>query len=85
MTKIYISGSNATIDVESVHFSGIDYSVVGSVLMISLCIGIFFGRSCHRSKTIDDYLFGDHNMNSVAVAFSLVARYELKKIKKYIK
>lgn len=75
MTKMNISGTNTTIGDESVNFSSIDYCVVGSVLMMSLCIGIFFGRPGHRSKTIDNYLFGDHNMNSVTVAFALVARY----------
>lgn len=63
---------------EVIQFTGLDYSVVCTVLLISFGIGIFFGFSRHKSKTIDDFLFGDHKMNSITVAFSLIARYCLK-------
>lgn len=61
-------------DTRSVQFSEIDYSIVGLVLLTSMGIGIYFRFSKKNAQTVDDYLFGDHKMNSVLVALSLVSR-----------
>lgn len=70
------SNTNLTIDkiVNSVQFSKIDYGIISLVLLISFLIGIYFGMPSRRSHTVDEYLYGDHKMNSIPVAFALIAR-----------
>lgn len=60
---------------EMAYFTGIDYSVLIVMLSFSLSIGIYFAFFSKKLKTVDDYLVGGHQMKSIPIAISLVARY----------
>lgn len=55
-------------------FSLIDYSIIITLLLLSLAIGIFIAFFRDGCRTTDDFLFGSYNMRSIPVALSLLAR-----------
>lgn len=56
-------------------FSLIDYSIIITLLLVSLAIGIFIAFFRDGCRTNDDFLFGSYNMRSIPVALSLLARW----------
>ncbi|TRY71728.1 hypothetical protein TCAL_03416 [Tigriopus californicus] len=52
-----------------------DYVVFGGMLLISSGIGLYYGFTGGKQKTIGEYLFGDRTMGSLTVAFSLMASF----------
>lgn len=55
-------------------FHTIDYAVFGTLLMLSVLIGVYFGFCDGTEQTTEEYLLGGRNMRPVPVAISLVAR-----------
>lgn len=56
-------------------FSLIDYSVFGTLLLMSLAIGLYFGFFSGDEDTTEEYLMGGHKMKTIPIAISMVARY----------
>lgn len=56
-------------------FSIPDYVVFSASLLASLGIGIYSAVAGRSNKTADDFYFGNHEMNVVAVAMSLAATF----------
>lgn len=55
-------------------FSWEDYSVVGSMLVISCGIGLYFAIFGEKQTTSDDFLLGGSSMGTLPMAMSLAAR-----------
>lgn len=55
-------------------FSWSDYLVFVLMLLLCICIGIYFGFVEKKNNTEDEYLVGDRNMQIFPIALSLVAR-----------
>lgn len=55
-------------------FSWEDYSVVGSMLVISCGIGLYFAFFGEKQTTSDDFLLGGSSMGTFPMAMSLAAR-----------
>lgn len=60
------------------YFAWQDYSVVGSMLLISCGVGIFYGFVGKKQKTADDFLLGGSSMGTWPMAMSLCCRWVLK-------
>lgn len=56
-------------------FSWPDYLVLGSMLIISCGIGVFYGFFAGEQKTSSDFLLGGSSMGTFPMAMSLAARY----------
>ncbi|KAB0790308.1 hypothetical protein PPYR_15351, partial [Photinus pyralis] len=55
-------------------FATIDYILFAGTIIVSLCIGIYFGFS-KKSQTTDEYLLGGREMQVIPISVSLVASY----------
>lgn len=55
-------------------FGWIDYLLFGSLLIISILIGIYFG-CFSKQDSAGEYLYGGKKMGYVPVAFSILARF----------
>lgn len=55
-------------------FAWSDYLVFVLMLLLCICIGIYFGFFEKKNNTEDEYLVGDRNMQIFPIALSLVAR-----------
>lgn len=55
-------------------FSMSDYMVFICMLLLCICIGIYFGFVEKKDSTEDEYLVGNRNMRIFPIALSLVAR-----------
>lgn len=55
-------------------FSWEDYSVVGSMLVISCGIGLYYAFFGEKQTTSDDFLLGGSSMGTFPMAMSLAAR-----------
>lgn len=58
----------------SVAFGWCDYVIFGSMLGISVLIGIYFGCFGSKQSTTSEYLLGGKNMKVLPIVISLVAR-----------
>ena len=56
-------------------FSIPDYVVFFASLLASFGIGIYSSIAGKKEKTTEDFYFGNHDMNIVAVAMSLAATF----------
>jgi Na+/proline symporter len=56
-------------------FSWLDYSMFGSMLVISTIIGIYFGCFGSRQRTKNEYLLGNKQMSIFPIAMSLTASH----------
>lgn len=52
-----------------------DYVVIGFMLAVSACVGLYFRFTGGRQKTTNEFLMGGRNMGIAPVAFSLMATY----------
>lgn len=57
------------------HFTPIDYSVFGLLLLCSTSIGLYFGFFSKSGQTTEEYLHGGHKMQTFPIGVSLVTRY----------
>ena len=73
-TVKYNTTANAPQNKGGLFLSGIDYTVFGIMLSISLAIGIYFGYFDGKQKTEGEYLHGGKNMKVIPIAVSLIAR-----------
>lgn len=56
-------------------FRIVDYVVFGSVLLISLGIGIFYARRGKKDNTTSSFLMADRQMSILPVSMSLLASF----------
>lgn len=54
-------------------FGLIDYLLFGSMLGMSLLIGVYFGF-CSKQDSVNEYLFGGKTMGYLPVGTSIIAR-----------
>lgn len=54
-------------------FSWYDYAIFGTMLSISLGIGVYFGFFGNKQTTAKDYLMGGKNMKVIPIVISLIA------------
>ena len=68
--------NNICRDEDAVHnvFSITDYSVVGTMLLISCAVGTFYGFFGKKQETSTDFLLGGSKMGTVPMSLSLAAR-----------
>lgn len=52
-----------------------DYIVIGLMLSVSACVGLYFRFTGGRQKTTQEFLMAGKNMSIGPVAFSLMATY----------
>lgn len=64
-----------TVNSPAIFFSWLDYSMFGSMLIISTIIGIYFGCFGTRQRTKKEYLLGNKNMSMFPIAMSLTASH----------
>ena len=57
-----------------VKFHVVDYVIMGSFLLISLAIGVYYGV-IQKQRTTEEYLFGNREMSMIPVAVSLLVTY----------
>ncbi|XP_029178699.1 uncharacterized protein LOC114946402 [Nylanderia fulva] len=57
------------------YFSWADYTVLGTMLLISCLIGTFYGFFAKRQETSQDFLLGGSTMGTVPTAMSLAASF----------
>lgn len=79
-TKINIAEdypeANATIIVDLLRFSKIDYGLFGLMLALSAAIGIYFGFfSKKKQDNTEEYLLGSKTMSTFPVSASLIASH----------
>jgi len=56
------------------HFGWEDYMVLGTMLAVSVGIGLFYACFGAKQKTADDFLLGGSSMGTFPMAMSLAAR-----------
>lgn len=56
-------------------FSWADYLVLGTMLVVSCGIGLFYGFIGSKQLTSEDFLLGGSTMGTFPMAMSLAARY----------
>ena len=59
----------------AVRFQVADYIIMGTVLLISLGIGVFFGL-IRKQRTPEEYLLGNRQMQLLPVAISLIVTFQ---------
>lgn len=59
---------------EQLIFGWTDFLLFGSLLGVSLLVGIYFGF-CSKQDSVNEYLFGGRKMGYIPVALSTIARY----------
>lgn len=64
--------SRPMFDFHELTLGAIDYSLFGSLIALSLVIGLYFGFFSKQNST-NEYLFGGKTMGFVPVAFSMLA------------
>lgn len=52
-----------------------DYLVLGSMLVVSCGVGVFYGFCGKKQETGSDFLLGGSSMGTFPMAMSLAARY----------
>lgn len=55
-------------------FSWIDYAVLGTMLVVSCGIGVFYGFFHQKHENSQDFLLGGSSMGTFPMAMSLAAR-----------
>ena len=60
-----------------IYFGWIDFIIFGFMLVFSALIGVYFGCWEKKLDSRVDYLFGGKTMQTLPVAVSLVARYDI--------
>lgn len=60
------------LEFQELTLSAIDYSLFGSLIALSLIIGLYFGFFSKQNST-NEYLFGGKTMGYVPVATSMLA------------
>ena len=56
-------------------FHVVDYIIMGTVLIVSLGIGVFFGV-IRKQRTPEEYLLGNRHMQLLPVAVSLIVTFQ---------
>lgn len=51
-----------------------DYVIIASILIISVCIGIYFAWFRKKSQTIKEYLLGGRSMAALPIGLSVAIR-----------
>jgi Na+/pantothenate symporter len=67
--------NTTTVNEPALSFGWLDYSMFGSMLVISTVIGIYFGCFGTRQRTKNEYLMGNKNMSVFPIAMSLTASH----------
>lgn len=62
-------------EIAKVTFSWYDYSLFGTMMIVSILIGIYFGCFGNKQSSANEYLLGEKSMGVFPIAMSLVARY----------
>ncbi|KAL2716877.1 sodium-coupled monocarboxylate transporter 1-like [Vespula squamosa] len=57
------------------YFSWADYTVLGSMLLVSCMIGTFYGFFAKKQETSEDFLLGGSSMGTFPMAMSLAASF----------
>ncbi|XP_031346898.1 sodium-coupled monocarboxylate transporter 2-like [Photinus pyralis] len=53
-------------------FTPLDYFIFSASIIVSLCIGLYFGL-CKKRQSADDYLLGNRSMKLVPIGLSMIA------------
>lgn len=67
--------ANCEQNVEKDSFMWADYLVLGSMLVVSCGVGVFYGFCGKKQETGSDFLLGGSSMGTFPMAMSLAARY----------
>lgn len=57
------------------YFSWADYTVLGTMLLVSCLIGTFYGFFAKKQETSQDFLLGGSSMSTFPTAMSLAASF----------
>ena len=71
-----MDGKEETIDLENtmLMFNWVEYTVFGSLLGLSVLIGVYYGWYKGNQNTVSEYLLGGQTMGVFPVTMSMVAR-----------